>query len=238
MDDQISRRNFLRGVGVSAIAGAAAKARAAAQSVESFDDQKPLGPEPVELVLEINGSSRAIEVEPRVTLLDVLRDRFQLTGTKEVCDRATCGACTVLVNGQPTYACMKLAVEMPGQQITTIEGIGSPDNLTPLQRAFIECDAMMCGYCTPGFIMSLTALFRSSPNPTLTEIKKACSGNLCRCGSYAHLFRAAERAKNAGKEGVRGVQGESGMTGSTPSTLSTVAQSENVVDAHDEPTHH
>ena len=232
MDDQISRRNFLRGVGVSAIAGAVAKARAAAQSVESFDDQKPVGPEPVKLILQINGSSQAVEVEPRVTLLDVLRDRFQLTGTKEVCDRATCGACTVLVDGQPTYACMKLAVEMQGRQITTIEGIGSPNNLTPVQRAFIECDALMCGYCTPGFIMSLTALFRSNPNPTLPEIKKACSGNLCRCGSYPHLFRAAEKAKSAGKEGV---QGERGMTGSTPST---VPESENAVNAHDEPPPH
>ena len=232
MDDQISRRNFLRGVGVSAIAGTVAKVRAAAQSVESLDAQKPIGPEPVKLILQINGSSQAIEVEPRVTLLDVLRDRFQLTGTKEVCDRATCGACTVLVDGQPTYACMKLAVEMPGQQITTIEGIGSPNNLTPVQQAFIECDAMMCGYCTPGFIMSLTALFRSNPNPTLPEIKKACSGNLCRCGSYPHLFRAAEKAKSAGKEGV---QGERGMTGSTPST---VPESENAVNAHDEPPPH
>jgi aerobic-type carbon monoxide dehydrogenase small subunit (CoxS/CutS family) len=106
------------------------------------------------------------------------------------------GACTVLVDGQATYACMKLAVEMQGRQITTIEGIGSPNNLTPVQRAFVECDALMCGYCTPGFVMSLTALFRSNPNPTLPQIKKACSGNLCRCGSYPHIFRAAERAKN------------------------------------------
>lgn len=244
MDDQISRRNFLRGVGVSAIAGTAAKVRAAAQAVESLDDQKPVGPEPVKLVLQLNGSSRAVEVEPRVTLLDVLRDRFQLTGTKEVCDRGTCGACTVLVDGQATYACMKLAVEMQGRQITTIEGIGSPNNLTPVQRAFVECDALMCGYCTPGFVMSLTALFRSNPNPTLPQIKKACSGNLCRCGSYPHIFRAAERAKNVGNEadrGVQGFQGESGTTGSTLSTessLSTEAESENAAHARDEPPHH
>jgi xanthine dehydrogenase YagT iron-sulfur-binding subunit len=210
VDDQISRRNFIRGVGVSAIAGTVAKVRAAAQSVESLDDQKPVGPEPVKLVLQINGSSQTVEVEPRVTLLELLRDRLQLTGSKEVCDRATCGACTVLVDGQPTYACMKLAIEMQGRQITTIEGIGSVNNLTPIQRAFIECDALMCGYCTPGFIMSLTALFRSNPNPTVAEIKKACTGNLCRCGSYLHIFQAAERAKTASNEGVRGVQGVQG----------------------------
>jgi aerobic-type carbon monoxide dehydrogenase small subunit (CoxS/CutS family) len=133
---------------------------------------------------------------------------LQLTGAKEVCDRATCGACTVLVDGQPVYACMKLAVEMQGRQITTIEGIGAPNKLTPIQQAFVACDAMMCGYCTPGFIMSLTALFRSNPNPALAEIKKACSGNLCRCGSYPHIFQAAERAKRGGKEGVREVQEE------------------------------
>jgi xanthine dehydrogenase YagT iron-sulfur-binding subunit len=207
VDDQISRRNFLRGVGVSAIAGTVAKVSAAAQSVESLDDQKPVGPEPVKVVLQINGHSQAVEVEPRVTLLELLRDRLQLTGSKEVCDRATCGACTVLVDGQPTYACMKLAIEMPGRRVTTIEGIGDANHLAPIQRAFIDCDALMCGYCTPGFIMSLTALFRSNPNPSSAEIKKACTGNLCRCGSYLHIFQAAESTKAAAKEGLEGVRG-------------------------------
>ena len=183
---------------MSAVAGTVAKVAAAAKSVESFDDQNPIGPEPIKLVLQVNGNKRAVAVEPRVTLLDVLRNQLQLTGTKEVCDRATCGACTVLVNGQPVYSCSKLAVEMPGQEITTIEGLGSAKSLTPLQQAFIDCDALMCGYCTPGFVMSLTALFRNKQNPTLDEIRKACSGNLCRCGSYPHIFEAAQRvAKNA-----------------------------------------
>ena len=193
MDERISRRNFLRGVGVSAVAGTVAKVAAAAQSVESLDDQKPIGPEPAKLVLQVNGNEQELEVEPRVTLLDVLRNRLQLTGAKEVCDRATCGACTVLVNGRPVYSCMKLAVEMQGQDITTIEGLGGPNDLTPIQRAFIECDAMMCGFCTPGFVMSLTALFRVNQNPSLEQIKKACSGNLCRCGTYPHIFEAARR---------------------------------------------
>jgi len=198
VDEQISRRNFFRGVGAAAISGALTKVTAAAQSVDSLDGQKPVGPEPVKLVLQVNGNRHQLEVEPRVTLLDVLRNRLQLTGAKEVCDRATCGACTVLVNGRPIYSCMKLAVEMQAQEITTVEGLGGPTNLTPIQRAFVECDALMCGYCTPGFVMSLTALFATKQKPTLEEIKKACSGNLCRCGTYPHIFQAAQRVAEAG----------------------------------------
>jgi xanthine dehydrogenase YagT iron-sulfur-binding subunit len=181
------------------MAGTIAKVAAAAQSVDSLDDQKPVGPEPVKLVLQVNGNRHELEVEPRVTLLDLLRNRLQLTGTKEVCDQATCGACTVLVNGQPVYSCTKLAIEMQAQEITTIEGLGGPNNLTPLQRAFVECDAMMCGYCTPGFVMSLTALFSANQNPKLDEIKKACSGNLCRCGAYPHIFKAAQALAESGQ---------------------------------------
>ena len=197
MDEQISRRSFFRNVSSAAIAGALAKVSAAAQSVDSLDGQKPLGPEPVKVVLQVNGNRHEVEVEPRVTLLDVLRNRLRLTGAKEVCDRATCGACTVLVNGQPVYSCMKLAVEMQAQEITTIEGLGGPTNLTPIQRAFVQCDALMCGYCTPGFVMSLTALFTAKQKPTLEEIKKACSGNLCRCGTYPRIFEAAQRVAEA-----------------------------------------
>ena len=175
-----------------------AKAAAVAQSAEALDDQKPVGPGPAKLVLQVNGHRQEIAVEPRETLLDVLRNRLQLTGAKEVCDRATCGGCTVLVNGQPIYACMKLAVEMEGQEILTVEGLGDPKNLTRVQQAFIECDALMCGYCTPGFVMSLTALFNEKKNPTLSEIKKACSGNLCRCGTYPHIFKAAQKVAESG----------------------------------------
>ena len=180
------------------MAGAMAKVAAAAQSVGTLDGQKPFCLEPIKLVLQVNGKKYEVETESRVTLLDLLRNRLQLTGVKEVCDRATCGACTVLANGQPVYSCMKLAVEMRAQEITTIEGLGGPNNLTPIQRAFVECDALMCGYCTPGFVMSLTALFRAKQNPTLGEIKKACSGNLCRCGAYPHIFRAAQRVAESG----------------------------------------
>jgi aerobic-type carbon monoxide dehydrogenase small subunit (CoxS/CutS family) len=197
VDEQISRRSFFRNVSSAAIAGALAKVTAAAESVDSLDGQKPLGPEPIKVVLQVNGSRHEVEVEPRVTLLDVLRNRLRLTGAKEVCDRATCGACTVLVNGRPVYSCMKLAVEMQAQEITTIEGLGGPTNLTPIQRAFVQCDALMCGYCTPGFVMSLTALFTAKQKPTIEEIKKACSGNLCRCGTYPRIFEAAQRVAEA-----------------------------------------
>lgn len=192
VDEEISRRNFLRGAGATALAGALAKARAVAQSVEALNDQKPVGPGPVKLVLQVNGSRQEIEAEPRVTLLDVLRNRLQLTGAKEVCDRATCGGCTVLVNGKAVYACMKLAIEMEGQDIVTVEGLSDGRNLTPIQRAFVGCDAMMCGYCTSGFVLALTALLRETPHPSLDEIKKVCAGNLCRCGAYPHIFKAAQ----------------------------------------------
>ena len=172
---------------------ALAKATAVAQSASALDGQKPVGPGPAKLVLQVNGNRQEIAVEPRETLLDVLRDRLQLTGAKEVCDRATCGGCTVLVNGRPIYACMKLAVEMEGQEILTVEGLGDQKSLNAVQQAFIECDALMCGYCTPGFVMSLTALFNEEKKPTLAEIKKACSGNLCRCGTYPHIFKAAQK---------------------------------------------
>jgi xanthine dehydrogenase YagT iron-sulfur-binding subunit len=193
VDEQISRRNFFRGVGATAMASALAKAAAVAQAAEALDDQKPVGPGPTKLILQVNGSRAEVAVEPRETLLDVLRNRLQLTGAKEVCDRATCGGCTVLVNGQPIYACMKLAVEMEGQEILTVEGLGDQKRLNAVQQAFIECDALMCGYCTPGFVMSLTALFNEKKNPTPAEIKKACSGNLCRCGTYPQIFKAAQK---------------------------------------------
>ena len=149
--------------------------------------------------LNVNGKKLRVDVNPQTPLLYVLRDNLNLTGTKYGCGEARCGACTVLVNGQPVYSCMKLAIEMQAQQITTIEGLGGPNNLTPLQRAFVECDAMMYGYCTPGFVMSLTALFSANQNPKLDEIKKACSGNLCRCGAYPHIFKAAQALAESGQ---------------------------------------
>ncbi|HXK62023.1 MAG TPA: (2Fe-2S)-binding protein, partial [Acidobacteriota bacterium] len=149
-----------------------------------------LGPGPVPVTLQVNGKSHRLQLEPRVTLLDVLRNHLDLTGTKEVCDRGTCGACTVLLDGKPVYACSVLAVDAQGKKIETIESLGTPEKLHPIQAAFVENDALQCGFCTPGFVMASKALLDRNPNPSREEIEKGLGGNLCRCGTYAGI-RAA-----------------------------------------------
>jgi len=190
----VSRRDFFKGLGATAVATAAQRADAVAGELQKFNAEKIQGPGPVPVQLLINGQSHALEIEPRVTLLDVLRNHLPLTGAKEVCDRATCGACTVWLDGTPVYACMVLAVEAQGVKITTIEGISPNGKLTKLQEAFVSCDGLQCGYCTPGFVMSLSALLERNPRPTEADVRKACSGNLCRCGSYPRIFEAALQA--------------------------------------------
>jgi xanthine dehydrogenase YagT iron-sulfur-binding subunit len=140
-------------------------------------------------------------VEPRWTLLNVLRDRLGLTGAKTGCERGECGACTVLIDGLARYSCMTLALEAAGAQITTVEGLLRGEELGPVQQAFVEEDAFQCGYCTPGQIVSVEGLLRRTPEPTLEQIREGTSGNLCRCGSYAHIFRAARRASELKKAG-------------------------------------
>jgi aerobic-type carbon monoxide dehydrogenase small subunit (CoxS/CutS family) len=143
--------------------------------------------------LRVNGREGSVEVEPRRTLLDTLRVDLGLTGAKKACDMGNCGACTVLLDGEAVYSCLLLAVECPGSEITTIEGLEND----PLQRAFVEADAFQCGFCTPGQIMSLRALLNENPNPSDEDIVRAVSGNLCRCGAYRNILRAARLA--AGK---------------------------------------
>jgi aerobic-type carbon monoxide dehydrogenase small subunit (CoxS/CutS family) len=142
----------------------------------------------------INGESSEFLCETQQTLLDVLRDVVGLTGSKEGCASGDCGACSVLIDGKLTYSCMKLAIDAQGHQITTIEGLAKDGQLTPVQQAFIDCDALMCGFCTPGLVMATTALLAENPKPTVDEIKRACSGNLCRCGTYPHVIKAALKA--------------------------------------------
>ena len=187
----VSRRAFLKSVGVGAaatgLAGAAADvSRAATPAI--------LGPGPVALSLGVNGAVHAVKVEPRVTLLRALRNHLGLTGAKEVCERGACGGCTVLLDGEPICACLMLAVDAVGHQITTVEGLGTPEKLSPMQAAFAECDAFQCGFCTPGFVVASTALLAKQPNPGLEEIKAGLSGNLCRCGTYSRIFEAVQRA--------------------------------------------
>jgi aerobic-type carbon monoxide dehydrogenase small subunit (CoxS/CutS family) len=189
----LSRRAFLKGAGGAAAAGTALGAMRAAAGQDT--DQRIAGA--TEIELSINGAKQKLTVEPRTTLLNALRNHCQppLTGTKLVCDTGSCGACTVFVDGRPQYACMRLAADCAGREITTIEGLSRDGELTPVQRAFVDCDASMCGFCTPGFVMSVTACLAHNPRASLDEIKRACSGNLCRCGTYPHVFQAALSAQ-------------------------------------------
>jgi xanthine dehydrogenase YagT iron-sulfur-binding subunit len=184
-----SRRGFLKGLGLSGVATGvltvADTAKAAAK------DTSIIGPGEIPITLQINGQAQKLSVEPRVTLLDALRNRLDLTGAKKVCDRGTCGACTVIVDGQPVYSCSMLAVEAEGREITTIEGIGTPGNMSPVQKAFVKNDAQQCGFCTPGFVMACTAFVRKHPDCTVDEARAGLGGNLCRCGTYAGVMLAA-----------------------------------------------
>lgn len=149
----------------------------------------------MDVTLCVNGADRTLAVEPRRTLLDALRHDLGLTGTKKVCDMGDCGACTVLVDGRAMYACLLLAVDCASQEVTTIEGLGGPDGaLDPVQQAFIEADAFQCGFCTPGQIMSLRGLLNENSSPDDEAIRRAVSGNLCRCGAYQHILRAGRLA--------------------------------------------
>lgn len=197
----ISRRGFLKGVGVGTVTtGLLPVVRG--QNEPSGKSQKWLGPGEFPVSLNINGQDRKLNIEPRVTLLDALRNRLDLTGAKKVCDRGTCGACTVLLDGQPVYSCSLLAVEAQGRKVVTIEGLGTPDRLTPVQRAFVKHDAQQCGFCTPGFVVACTAFLRTHPNPTLEQVRTGLGGNLCRCGTYAGITQAVLEAAKTTKGGA------------------------------------
>jgi len=153
------------------------------------------------IALRINGRDYEVEVEPRTTLLSVLRDemdtngqRLNLTGVKQVCDRGECGGCTVIMDGKAVYSCMTLAIDAQGKDILTVEGLADGDKLHPLQEAFIEHDALQCGFCTPGFLMTAKALLDKNLDPTPEEIKRGLTGNICRCGAYTRIFEAVQTA--------------------------------------------
>jgi xanthine dehydrogenase YagT iron-sulfur-binding subunit len=190
----VSRRFFLKGLGTTAVASAAAQLESVAAELQKTNTEPVLGPSAVPVTLQVNGRELRLQLEPRVTLLDALRNHSPFTGAKEVCDRGTCGACTVLLNGRPIYSCMKLAIDAQGQSITTVEALAEGGKLSPVQQAFLEADGMMCGYCTPGFVMSVTALLKRKPHPTAEDVQHACAGNLCRCGTYPRVMAAALKA--------------------------------------------
>jgi aerobic-type carbon monoxide dehydrogenase small subunit (CoxS/CutS family) len=190
----VSRRSFLKTFGSTAAVAATAQVQAVAAELEKVNAEKTLGPEPVAITLQVNGKPLKLEVEPRVTLLEALRNHAAFTGAKEVCDRATCGACTILVDDKPVYSCSMLAIEAQGKRITTIEGLSENGKLSKVQEAFVENDGLMCGFCTPGFVMSVTALLKNNSRPTAEDVKHACAGNLCRCGTHPRVMQAALKA--------------------------------------------
>jgi aerobic-type carbon monoxide dehydrogenase small subunit (CoxS/CutS family) len=189
-----SRRTFLKSLGTVAATAATAQVTSVAAELEKGNAEKIVGPDAVPVTLNVNGKKLKLMLEPRVTLLDALRNYSSLTGAKEGCDRAACGACTVMMDGLPIYSCQKLAIEAQGREITTVEGLAKNGKLSKVQQAFLEKDALQCGYCTPGFVMSVTALLKFNPRPTADEVKHACAGNLCRCGTHPHIIQAALNA--------------------------------------------
>jgi len=186
----LSRRNFLKGAGVSAAAVVATSRASEALAEDAKQQAKVFGPDAVGVTLSVNGKETKLQVEPRTTLADALRVNMDLTGTKVVCDRGSCSACTVWIDGTPMLSCMMLAVDVVGRDIRTIEGLAVGDKLHPVQEEFINHDAMQCGFCTPGMIMSCAALLEKNKNPSLDDVKQATSGNLCRCGTYPKVFDA------------------------------------------------
>jgi aerobic-type carbon monoxide dehydrogenase small subunit (CoxS/CutS family) len=180
----------MQGVGVAggAVALSGAEARAAARKPKEL----PAGKVPI--TLNVNGKDQRLTVEPRVTLLRALRNQLDLTGPKEVCDRGACGACSVQLDGELVTSCMMLAVDAVGKKITTIEGLAKGDKLHPIQEAFVKHDALQCGFCTPGMVMACKALLDKNKSPSLVQIKRGLSGNICRCGTYNRIFAAVQTA--------------------------------------------
>ncbi len=182
----VSRRNFLKSTGVAGVAATIiSPAGLAAQS-----GVKAVGPGEVPVRLTVNGRQLDLLIEPRVTLLDALRMRADLTGNKRGCDRGACGACTMLVDGRTVYACSTLAIEVQGRQIRNVDGLARNGQLHPVQQAFCDKDALMCGFCTPGFVMASVGLLERHPNPTPEQIRKGLDGNICRCGTCNPIFEA------------------------------------------------
>jgi xanthine dehydrogenase YagT iron-sulfur-binding subunit len=192
-----SRRGFIRGVGISG--GALGSGLLEQEAVAAPAPANVSGPGPVPITLNINGKPVKLSVEPRVTLVDALRNYLDLTGAKRVCDRGTCGACTVIMGGKTVYACTVLAIDAQGKEIQTIEGLATGNALHPVSQAFWDNDGQQCGYCTPGFVMACKGFLDENPNPTEEDMKHGLGGNLCRCGTYVGVRKAALQAAKAMK---------------------------------------
>ena len=189
----VSRRDFLKSAGVGGLATAVTSA--GATDVEAQAGPRVIGPGDVPVSLTVNGKRLELRIEPRVTLLDALRNRADLTGNKRVCDRGSCGACTMIVDGRTAYSCSTLAIDVQGKQIRTVEGLAGADTLHPVQQAFCDVDALMCGFCTPGFVVATVALLEKYPNATPEQARRELDGNICRCGTFVRIMEAAMKAK-------------------------------------------
>ena len=193
----VNRREFLKSAGVvSAVTAAATTPEAEAQVAGA----RPVGPGEVPVTLMVNGKRVELKIEPRVTLLDAIRNRADLTGNKRVCDRGTCGACTMIVDGRTVYACSTLAIETQGKQIRTVDGLAAANGtLHPVQQAFCDTDGLMCGFCTPGFVVATVAILEKHPNATREQISRGLDGNICRCGTFVRIMEAAVKAKGVAR---------------------------------------
>jgi len=208
----VTRRGFLKTAGMGALAVAAASQVAGmsaapanatdAPAASAADTDAVPGEETARVTLVVNGRRRRLLVEPRWSLLFVLREKLGLTGAKPGCERGECGACTVLIDDVPRYSCLTLAVEADGRRITTLEGLMDGEKLGPVQQAFAEKDGFQCGYCTPGQIMAAEGLLRANPSPTVDDIRRGTSGNLCRCGAYANIVASVQRAAELRRGGA------------------------------------
>ncbi len=195
-NSRFSRRSFLSGIGATGLLAGAAPLAAAAPAIAPAADESTDAAGTTSVTLRINGKEYALRgLDTRATLLDTLRERIHLTGTKKGCDHGQCGACTVHVNGRRVNSCLSFAVMHKGDEITTIEGVGQPDNLHAMQAAFVETDGYQCGYCTSGQIMSAVALLKEPIGPSDEDIKHAMAGNICRCGAYTNILAAVKRVR-------------------------------------------
>lgn len=193
-----SRRAFLQGASAAAVVGTAPAA-----SPTAPPKPEVFGPGEHEIRLSINGASRLVKVETRTTLLDALRDRLDLTGAKKICDRGACGGCTVLVDGVTVNSCLMLAMDAVGAEVRTVESLSADGKVHPLVQNFVHCDAMQCGFCTPGMVMSSYSCLQRRGKPTREQMQADLSGNICRCGTYGRIFEAIDRTA-AGETGAGG----------------------------------
>ncbi len=196
-----SRRGFISGVGLG---GGALGTGLLESEATAAPAAAVAGPGAVSITLNLNGKPMKLTVEPRVTLVDALRNYLDMTGAKRVCDRGTCGACTVIMNGKTVYSCTVLAIDAQGKNIETIEGLATGNNLHPVSRAFVDNDAQQCGYCTPGFVMACKGFLDEHPNPTEADVNHGLGGNLCRCGTYMGIRKAVLQAAKDMKGGKNG----------------------------------